>query len=142
MKIILLIISLLGLVSGLSAQKLDSIYFNLYTDSLKIGTYNYINVEGHFSNGRYLPLGEKDLTFSTSAGKFSGNSLFIDSSFKGKKVSVKVAALKNPALSQELDIYIKQSPDNERLPTVDEILNRTQKSAPPSGNGRKSKRKG
>ena len=141
MKMFLLTISLLGIVAGLSAQKLDSIYFNLYTDSLKKGTYNYINVEGRFSDGRYLPLGDKDLKFGTSAGEFSGNSLFIDSSFKGKKVTVKVTAHKYPALSQELDIYIKQNPENERLPTVDEILNRNPGSAP-GRNSRKTKKRG
>jgi hypothetical protein len=30
------------------AQKVESIYVNLYTDSLKKGTYNYINIEGNY----------------------------------------------------------------------------------------------
>ena len=37
----------------ISAQNLDSIFFNLYTDSLKKGTYNYINVDGQFTDGAF-----------------------------------------------------------------------------------------
>ena len=109
-------------VHVLSAQTLDSIFFNLYTDSLKRGTYNYINVEGHFSDGTYLPLSDKELKFSASAGKFNGNSLFIDSSFSGEKVTVKAVVIRNAKLAKATDIYIKKSPDNEILPTVDDVL--------------------
>lgn len=105
-----------------SAQKLDSIFFNLYTDSLKKGTYNYINVEGRFTDGTYLPLGEKELKFTSSGGKFSGNSLFIDSAFTDEKVRVKVVLIKNPRIWQEIQIYIKKYDENERLPTMEEVL--------------------
>jgi hypothetical protein len=106
----------------LKAQKVDSLYFNLYTDSLKIGTYNYINVDGKFSNGRYLPLTEKELIFTSTAGKFDGNSLFLDSSFRDPKVTVRVALKDNPKVWKEVTIYIKQSQEVERLRTVEEIL--------------------
>ena len=105
-----------------SAQKVDSLFFNLYTDSLKIGTYNYINVDGKFSNGRYLPLTAKELVFTSSAGKFDGNSLYLDSSFKDQKVTVKITLKDNPAIWKEITIYIKQSQEVERLRTVEEIL--------------------
>lgn len=111
-------------------QKLDSIYFNLYTDSLKKGTYNYINVEGKFDNGTYLPLGEKELTFSANRGSFSGNSLFIDSAMRDEKVIVRVSARSNPKLWREMEIYIKKHEENERLPTMEEVME-----------GRKSKQK-
>lgn len=104
-------------------QQLDSIFFNLYTDSLKKGTYNYINVEGRFNDGSFLPLGDKELKFSATGGKFSRNSLFIDSTFSEDKVKVRVELIKNPRLWQETVIYIKKHEENERLPTVDEILN-------------------
>ena len=107
----------------LRAQKVDSLFFNLYTDSLKIGTYNYINVDGKYSNGRYLPLTSKELTFTSTGGKFDGNSLFIDSSFRDPKVTVKVTLKENPLLWKEITIYIKQSNEVERLRTVEEILN-------------------
>jgi hypothetical protein len=106
----------------LRAQKLDSIFFNLYTDSLKKGTYNYINVEGRYDNGTYQPLGEKELKFSASSGKFYGNSLFIDSAVKEEKVKVKVTLLSNPRISKEIEIYIKKYESNERLPTKEEMI--------------------
>ena len=126
MKQLLLIISLLT-GNFAKAQKIDSIYVNLYTDSLKKGTYNYINIDGRLSNGSYLPLDNNDLTFTTSAGEFKGNSLWIDKDFKQNKVSIKVILKSNPSLHKEFDIYIKQLPDNEKLKTTEEILNEIKK---------------
>lgn len=131
------ILLILGAIK-VSAQKLDSIYFNLYTDSLKKGTYNYINVEGKYSDGRYLPMSSKEVKFSASAGKFEGNSLFIDTSFKDEKVNVQASAVSNPALKKEITIYIKKYEANERLPTVDEVL----KGQSPPVRAKKSKRRG
>lgn len=122
MKNILITILLLSSAQFVSAQTLDSIFFNLYTDSLKKGTYNYINVEGHFTDGTYLPLGNKELRFTSTGGRFNGNSLFIDSAFTKEKVTVKAVVIRNPKLAKEIDIYIKKSADNEKLPTMDEVL--------------------
>jgi len=114
------------------AQKLDSLFFNLYTDSLKKGTYNYINVEGRFTDGTYQPLGEKEVKFTASGGKFFGNSLFLDSAFSAEKVKVKVVSKNDPRLSDEMEIYIKKYESNEPLPTLDEVL---------KGSGRKKSKK-
>src|SRR5690606_5668098 len=62
----------------LRAQVPDSLFFYLYTDSLKKGTFNYINVVGKYGNDRYLPLTDKDLIFTADTGNFEGNSLYID----------------------------------------------------------------
>jgi hypothetical protein len=59
------------------AQTPDSIFFNPYTDSLKKGTFNYINVEGRIPGSRYRPMTAKELGFSSSAGNFEGNNLFL-----------------------------------------------------------------
>ena len=104
------------------AQKIDSIYVNLYTDSLKKGTYNYINIDGLLSNGKYLPLDSSHLIFKSSYGKFYGNSLLIDRDCKVEKVTINVTMRKNPALHKEFVMYIKKKEDNERLPTAEEIL--------------------
>ena len=104
------------------AQKVDSLFFNLYTDSLKKGTFNYINVDAKMSNGQWLPLTDKQLVFSCQSGKFEGNSLYIDSTFKGEKVSVKVTLKSDPTVSREITIYIKKYIADEKLKTVDEIL--------------------
>lgn len=106
------------------AQKVENIYVNLYTDSLKKGTYNYINIDGQLSNGKYLPLDSTHLIFWASAGRFSGNSLWIDKDFAAKTVDIKVSLRSNPALVKEFTIYIKQLPDPE-LKTMDEIMNKS-----------------
>ncbi|MEO5890883.1 MAG: hypothetical protein ABIQ31_11550 [Ferruginibacter sp.] len=105
------------------AQKIDSIYINLYTDSLKKGTQNYINIDGKLSNGSYLPLDSTNLIFSASAGKFSGNCLWIDENFKEEKVNVKVILKNDRSIFKEFDMYIKKKPNDERLKTADEIIN-------------------
>lgn len=120
----LLPIFLLFVVASSRAQKVDSIYVNLYTDSLKKGTYNYINVDGLLSSGKYLPLDSNHLIFTSSYGKFHGNSLWIDWDCKVEKVNINVAMRKNPALHKEFVMYIKKKEDNEKLPTSEEIIER------------------
>lgn len=137
MKNILITIFLLTTAHFVSAQTLDSIFFNLYTDSLKKGTYNYINVEGHFTDGTYLPLSNKELKFTSTGGKFNGNSLFIDSSFNGDKVTVKAVVIRNARLAKQIDIYIKKAPDNERLPTMEEVMRSKPDTAAPIRKRRK-----
>jgi hypothetical protein len=140
-KKILITISILMIANFVNAQILDSIFFNLYTDSLKRGTHNYINVEGRFSDGTYLPLSDKELKFSSTGGKFNGNSLFIDSAFAGEKVTVKAVVIRNPRLAKEIDIYIKKSPDNEILPTIDEVLYGRKKDSANTASRKKKKKK-
>ncbi len=106
------------------AQKIEKIYVNLYTDSLKKGTYNYINIDGQLSNGKYLPLDSTHLIFWASAGKFNGNSLWIDRDITVKQVDIKVSMKNNPSVVKEFTIYIKQQPDPE-LKTIDEIMNKS-----------------
>ena len=131
MKSFLFIFSLLFTSLLIKAQKVDSIYFNLYTDSLKKGTYNYINVDGKLSNGHWLPLTAKEIGFSASAGVFDGNSLLIAKDAGIEKVTIKAALKANSSIYKETTIYIKKMADNERLKTTEEILR-------PTGRNRKS----
>jgi hypothetical protein len=112
--------------SGALAQSIESFNFNLYTDSLKKGTYNYINVDGKFSNGTWLPLTDKHLVFTASSGRFEGNSLFIEKNATEEKVTVKVTLRSDPSISKSIVIYVKKMEDNEILKTEEEIL-RTKK---------------
>jgi hypothetical protein len=121
MKKIILLLLLTVSVSALFAQKVDSIYFNLYTDSLKKGQHNYINVDGKLSNGRWMPLTAKDIQFSCSTAEFSGNELIIPDNFKPEKVTVKAVLKSNPAVWLEKTIWIKTKPDGD-LPTKEEIM--------------------
>lgn len=106
-----------------NAQKIDSIYFHLYTDSLKKGVYNYINVDGLLSNGRYLPLDSTQILFSSSDGKWSGNNLIFDPSYNKEFVTVTAKLKTNTALQKTITIYIKKRPDDEHLKTEQEIMN-------------------
>ena len=116
--------------NAVSAQKVDSIYFHLYTDSLKKGFYNYINVDGKMSDGTWSPLDSTQILFISDAGFFKGNDLFIDSSYKGETVRVKAVLKSNPTIHKETVIYIRKRGFTEPLKTNDEILNEMrQKSA-------------
>ncbi|MBN8865800.1 MAG: hypothetical protein J0H92_20675 [Sphingobacteriales bacterium] len=103
----------IGLMPGqpLKAQQVDSIAFHLYTDSLKKGTHNYINVDGLQSNGRWLPLTDKELEFRSSDCYFLGNNLVIPADFKGKKITITAILRNKTALHIERTIWIKILPD-------------------------------
>ncbi|MEO7800494.1 MAG: hypothetical protein ABIR81_00765 [Ginsengibacter sp.] len=105
------------------AQKIDNLYVNLYTDSLKKGTYNYINVDGKLADGHFTPLDSTEVIFWASDGIFFGNSLFIDRDFKKPHVLIKVCLRKNPKVNKEFTMFIKTKEDNEKLKTDEEILN-------------------
>jgi hypothetical protein len=121
-KTLSLLMVLMAISAAGRAQQVDSIYFNLYTDSLKKGVYNYINIDGKLSNGQWRPMTAKEISFTASAGKFDGNCLVIDTGFKGEKVTVKAALIKNPQVWKETTIYIKKIEIVEKLKTVDEIM--------------------
>ncbi|HRP33414.1 MAG TPA: hypothetical protein PKV73_16065 [Agriterribacter sp.] len=122
MKRLILVSVIFCMCVGVSAQKVDSIYFNLYTDSLKKGTYNYINVVGKLSNGNYRPLDSTQLLFSASYGKFFGNSLWIPFETEVEKVEIKVKTRHEPLQTLYRTIYIKKKADDEKLKTADEIM--------------------
>lgn len=113
---------LLGSVwAGSQAQKVDSIYFNLYTDSLKKGTHNYINVDGKMSNGQWMPLTDKEIIFSSSDCRFSGNELIVPADCSADKITVKAVLRSNPSQWLEKTIWIKRKADPV-LPTRDEVM--------------------
>jgi hypothetical protein len=139
MRILILLAFLISLTTVSRAQKVDSIFFHLYTDSLKKGTYNYINVDGKLSDGRWLPLTAKEIVFTSSGGTFNGNSLFIDSVFKKPFVVIKAALKDNPSISKEVTIYIKTTIVNERLKTTEELLEEWKKRGKPDNTPKKKK---
>ena len=110
----------LGFMSN--AQKIDSIAFHLYTDSLKKGTHNYINVDGKTSDGKWKPLSAKEVNFTSSYGTFEGTELILPDNPTVEKLTIKAVLKSNPVLSKEITIWIKKKPDDERLPSTEEIL--------------------
>lgn len=118
--LLLLVITFTGKLSF--GQKIENIYFNLYTDSLKKGFFNYINVDGQDKKGQWQPLDSSQIIFTCNTGYFKGNDLFIDSSFKGETVTVKAVLKNNPAIWKETTIHIRKRPFNEPLKTNEEIF--------------------
>ena len=135
MRKILVVAGLIIIANAVSAQKVDSIYFHLYTDSLKKGFYNYINVDGKLSDGSWTPLDSTKVLFISDAGFFKGNDLFIDSSYKGETVRVKAVLKSNPSVHKEVVIYIRKRGFTEPLKTNEEIMDEMRGSA-------KSRKKG
>lgn len=111
MKQFALILFLSAAFIKADAQKIDSIYFHLYTDSLKKGTHNYINVDAKLTDGSWLPLTAKEVEFSASACSFSGNELIIPANFRDEKITVKAVLRSNRSLEIEKTIWIKTLPD-------------------------------
>ncbi|MBX3255859.1 MAG: hypothetical protein KF862_17120 [Chitinophagaceae bacterium] len=122
MKKCFLIPVLMVLSITLFAQKIDSIYFNLYTDSLKKGTYNYINVEGRLSDGRIRPLDSSQLIFTSSYGKFSGNTIWLPFETTEEKINITVKNRQNPLQVIYRTIYIKKKTDDSNLKTAAEVM--------------------
>jgi len=104
------------------SQKIDSISFHLYTDSLKKGQHNYINVDGKLSNGQWQPLTSKEIRFSSSACDFQGNELVVPPDFKEEKIKIKAELKTDPLIWKEVTIWIKKIPNPESLPDVDQVL--------------------
>src|SRR5262245_33079357 len=101
MKQLFVLIILVGSAVVSNAQKIDSIYFHLYTDSRKKGTHNYINVDGKTSDGKLKPLSGKEIEFTTTYGKFDGNELILPDECTVEKLTVKAVLKANPALWKE-----------------------------------------
>ena len=117
------------IANAVSAQKVDSIYFHLYTDSLKKGFYNYINVDGKLTDGSWTPLDSTKVLFISDAGFFKGNDLFIDSSYKGETARVKAVLKSNPSVHKEVVIYIRKRGFTEPLKTNEEIMDEMRRSS-------------
>ncbi|MBS1731081.1 MAG: hypothetical protein JSS67_09940 [Bacteroidetes bacterium] len=117
-KLIVLFLALSLPSIHILAQKIDSIYFHLYTDSLKKGVHNYINVDGKMENGRFFPLDQRQIIFWSDAGSWEGNDLIIDRNFQGEAIKVTATLRANPAIKKEILIYIKKKPDPDVLPPL------------------------
>ena len=129
MRKILVVLVFLIIGNAVSAQKVDSIYFHLYTDSLKKGFYNYINVDGKLSDGTWAPLDSTQVLFISDAGFFKGNDLFIDSSYKAETVRVKAVLKSNPSVHKEVVIHIRKRGFTEPLKTNEEIMDEIRRSS-------------
>ncbi len=126
-------------VGFLQAQKIDSLFFNLYTDSLKKGSWNYINVDAKMSNGKYMPLTTDQLEFKVSNGKLQGNSVWIDWTFPDDSVVVEVVLKKDASVKRSITIWIKKKDEQLNAPVNDTLLQQLN-NRPVSSKKKKKKR--
>jgi hypothetical protein len=104
------------------AQKVDSIFFNLYTDSLKKGVHNYINVDGKLTNGQFYPLTSSEVALFSSSGVWDGNSLIIDTSYKKDSVVITAILKEKPTIRKVITIYLKKVETEPELKTTEELM--------------------
>lgn len=118
-----LILTAAAFAHAQKTKAIENIYFNLYTDSLKKGFYNYISVDGKCADGTWIPLDSSHIKFTANTGFFKGNDIFIDSAYRGETITVKAILKSNPSIWKETTIYIRKRGFDEPLKTNDEILN-------------------
>lgn len=106
----------------LHAQKIDSLFFNLYTDSLKKGSWNYINVDARLNNGKYIPLTSDQLLFKISNGKLQGNSIWIDWNAGYEFVDVEVELKKDSTVKKAITIWLKKHDEQLNAPVNDSLI--------------------
>lgn len=145
-KILLLFTALIGGWFAGQAQRtkakpsasptVDSIAFHLYTDSLKKGVHNYINVDGKLPGGGWYPLGAADIQFSSREAAFDGNSIVLPADFSKPYVVVTAIYKRNPEIKDSIRIYIKTVNDDGPLKTKEEIMQEIRQTEP----ARKKKR--
>ncbi len=138
MKQVLCSLLFLCLFSAVKAQKIDSLFFNLYTDSLKKGSWNYINVDAKLSNGKYMPLTAEQLEFKVSAGKLERNTIWLDWTFPYDSVVVEVRLKKEPAVRKSITIWVKKKDEQLNAPVNDSLLQQIN-NRPKSSNKKKGK---
>ena len=122
MKKALFLLSFVVACNLTKAQKIDSLFFNLYTDSLKKGSWNYINVDAKLSDGKYIPLTHEQINFKVSNGKLQGNSVWIDWNFKDDSVVVEMELKKDPSVRRSITIWIKRKDEQLNAPVNDSLL--------------------
>lgn len=119
-KLILILFVIVSFKS--KAQKVESIYFNLYTDSLKKGVYNYINVDGKLADGSFCPLMSDEIIFTSSVGKWEGNSLIVERSSKVDSIIITASLKKRPEVKKSVTIHVKKIEVEPALKTEEELL--------------------
>ncbi|MBX7264285.1 MAG: hypothetical protein K1X46_09585 [Chitinophagaceae bacterium] len=133
-----LFILLLGFYTRTKAQKIEAIYFNLYTDSLKKEVHYYINIEGKLANGKFIPLDSSHIKLSCNTGNWYGNNLVIDSSYLKDSVVITAQLKQNLHLQKQITVFIKKINEVANLKTEEEVLQSLQ---PTNNKNKKRKNK-
>lgn len=100
--------------------RLKTVYFNLYTDSLKPVLNYYVNVEGQTISGNYLPLDTTDVTLRADWGEMRGNEWVIPRVLLYDSVTFTATSRANPALRDQITIWIQKRKDPRDAPGYEE----------------------
>jgi hypothetical protein len=138
MKLFLIII-LTAIYLPAKSQVVDSIFFNLYTDSLKKGSWNYISVDAKLSNGKYIPLSNQQLIITTTAGKLEGNSVWLNWDFNAEHITVQVQLKENPSIKQQKTIWVKKHDLQLEAPVKDSLLQQLNNRNKKTNSGKRKK---
>ncbi|MBX2930438.1 MAG: hypothetical protein KF781_00670 [Chitinophagaceae bacterium] len=122
MRKVILFIVIVCFYNAVSAQAIQAIFFNLYTDSLKKEVHNYINVEGKLTNGQYIPLDSTTIQFSSNYGKWIGNNLIIDTNYKKDSVVITAVLKQKKNIFTSITVYLKKNNTPPILKSEKEIL--------------------
>jgi hypothetical protein len=105
---------LLPLASQAQAQRNDDlkrVYFNLYTDSIKTILNYYVNVEGEYRNGNFLPLDTNSVFITADNGRMAGNEWIAPKDIRFEKVTFHVKAKGRPELHDQITVWLKRAKD-------------------------------
>lgn len=134
MKLIF-ILNLLFVVFFTKAQNIETIHFNPLTDSVKRGFDYYINIDAKLTNGKWLPLTNKELLITSTAGVVNGNNVLIPLNYSLKNFEVTIILKTDAAKKLIFTLPIKQLADPDLLP----LINNT--AAPKVGKNKKKHKK-
>ena len=87
------------------------IYFNPYTDSIKTILNFYVNVEGEFSKGKYLPLDTSQIVITSDLGTMSGNEWIAPSHINFEKVRFHAQWKNDASIQADTVIWLKRCID-------------------------------
>ena len=110
-----------GLRTSLAAKesrgpRLVRIYFNPYTDSIKTVLNYYVNVEGQFNDGSFLPLDTTDIILRCDRGTLAGNEWIVPKKIDFEKVTFIAEARSDPRLRDTVTLWIQKRKDPRDAP--------------------------
>lgn len=91
--------------------RLVRIYFNPYADSIKTVLNYYVNVEGEYSDGSFLPLDSSEMILTCDQGRLAGNEWVIPKMLDFQKVTFTVMARENPRLRDTITLWLQKWKD-------------------------------
>jgi hypothetical protein len=91
--------------------RLVRVYFNPYTDSIKTVLNYYVNVEGEYSDGTFLPLDTTEIVLRSDVGAMAGNEWVIPKKIDFEKVTFTATARTNPRLYATATLWIQKWKD-------------------------------